>query len=498
MKDKTKNASSKKGGLIGFLKSRRARHGALAVGIVAAVVAIVIVLNIIVGLLVDRFPELKADFTSNKAYALQDDTIDYLSHLKKDVTVYILAEEKTFSDSNEYFNQAKNLLDKMVSSSGKKLSLKFVDTTSNPAFTKKYENIDWTSSQNVGIVECGKRYKALTLDECFTYDQEAASYYGYYNYTGTTIEQAVVTAVLNVTTEDKITVDFLTGCQEADYSALKSLLNNNAYQVNEINLLTADIDSDAEFVVLFAPAVDLDDDAANKLADWLKNGGSYGKNLIYIANPDANTPNISDLLADWSLSFSDGYVFESSSDYLLNGVNMYAFITDYTSYYTENLKNPNIPVVDYQTRGIDIADDDAAHPILNTSSYAGIVPFDAAEDWDYKDAVKGEPIAVAAESIKSDGDKESRLIAFGTDALFSSGFLTMNSANNSAFIMNIFNTISNKSDDSITIESKSLENTELGVTDASTANVVMIVFVIVIPLAVLAAGIVVWIRRRNR
>ena len=64
--------------------------------------------------------------------------------------------------------------------------------------------------------------------------------------------------------------------------------------------------------------------------------------------------------------------------------------------------------------------------------------------------------------------------------------------------VNIFNTISEKGDDSVTIESKELKNTELGVTDASTGAAMMIIFVIALPLAVLIIGLVLWIRRRNK
>ena len=76
--------------------------------------------------------------------------------------------------------------------------------------------------------------------------------------------------------------------------------------------------------------------------------------------------------------------------------------------------------------------------------------------------------------------------------------MTINSFNNAAYLVNIFNTISEKGDDSVTIESKELKNTELGVTDASTGAAMMIIFVIALPLAVLIIGLVLWIRRRNK
>lgn len=81
------------------------------------------------------------------------------------------------------------------------------------------------------IVECGDQYRVLTIDDCFEYDKDYYSQYGTYYVTSSLVEQAVVTAILNVTTEDKVVVDMITGNQEQDSSAIKTLLQNNAYQV---------------------------------------------------------------------------------------------------------------------------------------------------------------------------------------------------------------------------------------------------------------------------
>jgi len=263
--------------------------------------------------------------------------------------------------------------------------------------------------------------------------------------------------------------------------------------------LTADIDKDAQFVVLYAPSVDLDDTAIKKLSDWLENGGKYGKNLLYVpSSQNTNTPNLNAFLEEWKLQLSDGFVFETSQDHLLNGVSEFAFITDYTEYYKDKLKNPDVPVVTLQSRGITVTDEATAHSLLNTTDKAGIMPYNPPEDWKYNDAVTGKAISVAAESVKSGNDAESRVIVFGSDKIFSQQFLSINSFNNSAYLVNIFNTVGKKSDDSVTIESKSLNNTELGVTDAGTAAVMFVVFVIVIPVVILVIGLVTWLRRRNK
>lgn len=87
---------------------------------------------------------------------------------------------------------------------------------------------------------------------------------------------------------------------------------------------------------------------------------------------------------------------------------------------------------------------------------------------------------------------------FGSYMMFTKDVLKVNSFNNSAYLMNIVNTVSDKQDSGITIESKSLDNKELGVTDITTSNLLTIIFIVVVPAIVLIIGIIVWIRRRNK
>lgn len=499
---KSKKNKNGNGGFKAFLKSRKARHGSVAIGIVIAVIAIVIVLNIICSLLVDRFPNLKLDMTANSSYALQEDTADYVSHLSKDVKVTILMNKDNFEGGGSYMVQAVNLLEKMESGSNGKLKLGYVDLTENPTFTSAYPDVDWTDSNEkyLMVVECGDQYRVLTVEDCFEYDEETYYYYGKMQFTGSNVEQAVVTSMLNVTTDDKVVVDMITGNNEQDYSVIKTLLENNAYQVNEVSLATQELGEDATIAFLYAPSVDLDEEAVSKLSSWLDNDGEYGRTLVYVPTADMpSTPNLDELLNEWGMSVDRDYVFETSNDHLVSSRSPYAFLVDYTDYYTEGLKNAGIPVVVSDTHAVNVTDESKAHAILNTSEKAGIYPLDAEEDWDYNDAIKGEPISVAAEGIKSNTDEtESKLVVFGSYVMFNSNIMSFNSYNNSSYLMNLINTVSGKDDTGITIETKTMESTELGVADVATRSVIMVIFVIVIPIAVIVIGLVLWIRRRNK
>lgn len=503
---KAKNKKSKpqkeKGKFKKFMKSRKAKHGTVAMAITALVIVMVIVLNIIIGLLVNRFPDLELDLTSNNSFALQDDTIDYVSHLNNDVTVYILMEKDKFESQGTYFVQAQKMLNKMVSKSDGKMKIKYVDLTSNPSFTSNYPNVDWQSSSanNIVLVESGKQYKVLTLTDCFEYDEQTYNYYGTYSFTGTKIEQAVVTAILNVTTDDKVVVDMIKGNNEQDYSSLKSLLENNAYQVNDVSLATGDFDKDAKVAIMYAPSVDLDEKIVEKLSTWLSNDGKYGRSLIYVPTADmGEMPNLDDFLKEWGMSIDRGYVFETDETALVNANSPYAFTVSYGDYYKDNLKNSKIPVVVSESHAVDITDENTAHALLKTTNKAGVLPIDADKSWDYKDAITGNGENVAAEGVMTNEDKKSsRVVVFGSYIMFSDTIMKYNSFNNSAYFMNVINTIADKEDVGITIESKSIDNTELGITDVATQNTMLVVFVIVIPIAILVAGFVFWLRRRNR
>lgn len=503
---KAKNKKSKpqkeKGKFKKFMKSRKAKHGTVAMAITALVIVMVIVLNIIIGLLVNRFPDLELDLTSNNSFALQDDTIDYVSHLNDDVTVYILMEKDKFESQGTYFVQAQKMLNKMASKSDGKMKIKYVDLTSNPSFTSNYPNVDWQSSSanNIVLVESGKQYKVLTLTDCFEYDEQTYNYYGTYSFTGTKIEQAVVTAILNVTTDDKVVVDMIKGNNEQDYSSLKSLLENNAYQVNDVSLATGDFDKDAKVAIMYAPSVDLDEKIVEKLSTWLSNDGKYGRSLIYVPTADmGEMPNLDDFLKEWGMSIDRGYVFETDETALVNANSPYAFTVSYGDYYKDNLKNSKIPVVVSESHAVNITDENTAHALLKTTNKAGVLPIDADKSWDYKDAITGNGENVAAEGVMTNEDKKSsRVVVFGSYVMFSDTIMQYNSFNNSAYFMNVINTIADKEDVGITIESKSIDNTELGITDVATQNTMLVVFVIVIPIAILVAGFVFWLRRRNR
>lgn len=510
--DNNENKPKKKNKLISLLKSRKAKRGSISVAITAVFICVIILINLIAGLLVEKFPSLQFDMTSSQSYQLQKDTKEYLSNLKKDINIYVLTRESTFKSGMsaysgaQYFVQADKLLKKMASSSDK-VNLKFIDLSSNPTFTGKYSNIDWNSenANNLIIIDSGDNYTALSLDDCFDYDKEAYSYSGYYSYTGTKIEQAAITGILDVTVSDKIGIDIITGSgeEEKTYGALQTLLKQNAYSTKEINLTTQKLRPTSKIAVLYAPTVDLSEDAVKKLGNWLDNNGENGKTLIYIPmDVKTSTPNLDGLLEEYGMKVSDGLAFCTSTEYMVQSAFM--FLTDYKDdAYTADLKDKSIPTIVYNSRDIQLKDSNKASALLGVESSVGVIPFsvDTSElkSEDDLEKYKKKSVTLAAVGSKTNSsNKKSNVAVFGSPYMFTETFLNTSSYNNANYIVNFCNTVTNRGDMGITINTAGVDEKELGVTSASTVIAIGVIFIGVIPFIILVIGLVMFIRRRTK
>jgi hypothetical protein len=482
-----------------FLSARNTRRGALSVAITVFVIAAVILLNIIASSLTSRY-SLYADLTSNDAYRLQDATAAFASTVEKDVTLTVLQNESVFEGYGDYYVQANKLIRQLAEASPK-LTLKYVDLTTNPKFPAGYPDVDWSSSHLV-LVESGERYRVLDAEDFFDYELDQSTYS--YVVTDQHIEQALCSAILNLTAENLSTVAVLTGQNEQDMSAFTTLLSNNAYNVVEVDLVTGTIPEDADFLVIYAPAVDIDADMADTVASWLENNGSFGRNLIYFPSDKRDTadyPNLNALIADWGMQVDFGYIYEADSTYVASSLKT-ALCSRYDyadSTFTADLPNPEIPVYLYYTLPITITDGDLARPMLTSSEQSFFGPMTTADDEDFTPDYHSYNGAAIGE--KNDGTTDglsSHVVVIGSYDALSSGFLQYNSYNNAAYFVNIFNTLCDHSVSGVIIEGKNLNSTSLGADSAATVGFIAVLVRWVIPAAVLLAGLLVFFLRRHR
>ncbi len=499
VKDKTKKSQNNK--IKNLFRSRKFKRGAIAVFLTILFIAVIVSLNIAAGFLTERFPSLSYDMTKNKSYMLQNDTVEYIRELNDEITIYVLQKENEFEANGDYYVQANKLLKNMAKAS-EKISLEYIDLKSNPGFSSNYPEVDWSSSPLM-LIESKDQYRKLNAEDLFDYNQAYLDYYGTYVVESQHIEQAVLTAILNVITEDKVKVTVLEGQGEEDSSSLQKLLLNNAYEIEKVSLLTGSIDEESKFVIIFDPDKDIDKDVYKTLSDWLYNDGKYGHTLIYIPNDMKKTSefeNLNALIGEWGMKITEGYTYETKTAYMTNSQNPNLIsVFDYKNdTYTSGLKNLSIPVLLYFTMPIEITDEEFASALLTTSDEAVVMPLGASDDWKpNNEEAKTLNGAVLATKSNDEGYSSNVLVIGSYDA-FSEGALSSNSVNNAQYFLNIFNKIADKDNVGISIEGKDLDSKELGITNASLALTLKIIFIYIIPIFILLIGFIIWIRKKNK
>jgi hypothetical protein len=265
-------------------------------------------------------------------------------------------------------------------------------------------------------------------------------------------------------------------------------------------MLTDDIDEDSNLAIMYAPARDLDDQAVSEIKEYLKNKDNYGKNVVFFINPyQSNSEKLGNLLSDWGIEIQQGIVLETDPSKVFASNNFFNTLTDYVSMtYTQKLKSQSIPVAMPISRPIKILNEEKVETLLEFSQSSCVMPEDADEKWTINDSeIKGPiPAMVLSEEKKEDSEEKSTFTLVGSVTAVDSSVLSRSSLNNSSYFLNFLSLIVKRQEESINIESKSLTGQSIGM-NAQSSAVLGISFVAVAPLAVLIAGIWVFIARRR-
>lgn len=491
------------------LKARAFRRGWFSILLVVIFIAAVVIVNMIAATLVEKVPALNIDTTGEERFSLTDDTLDFLSSLDREMTIYVLSSESDYLAGGDYFIQANTLFQAYANASDK-INLEYIDLSSNPTFASNYPDED-LAAYNL-IIQSGNDYEYIVESDMFEFDDEYLYYYNEYVITGSNVEEKITSAILNLTLDEKPKVTFITDITEEDYSAFKELLENNGFETDEVSPATGTVSEDTSVVVLFAPTVDLDSDFVDGLSDFLLNDGEYGKQLLYFPSYKLiPMPNIDSLLEEWGLAVELGYALENDTNYMAPyGGYYYLFASQYANTtYTQNMSNTNLPFcfIEPIARAVSILDTSSASALLTTTEQGQVMysaeTDDTASSTALEDTPNGAVAAIATKSLTTEDDntsdtetKESNIIVIGSSIAVDSTILSKSTYGNASYMLSLLNTVTGRGDVGITVETKTLDGEELGITTAQ-INAINVVFVIIVPLLILIVGIVIFVKRRN-
>lgn len=483
--------------------TRSFQRGTLSVVLTVVFIAAVVVLNIIVGIVSERV-DTSADLTAGGIYSLDEKTESFLNDtLNSDVTITVLNTEKTFEEQDSSYKQVNEILKRMEKQSGH-IKVNYLDIDQNPNYTSQFKGE--TIADNYIVIECEKtgRHKIITPYDYFSFNQTYLQYYGYYVVEGSNIEQEAVSAMMYTTSDRLVRVAFAEGYSESDLSSgLKNLLSRNGFEVETLSLATTpEIDPEIDYVVIFAPELDLDKSQLAKLDKFLDNNGNFGKNVVYFASAQQpKTPNIDEFLADWGLAVGYEIVGQVDSNYLISADDLFAHLqqicdTDYTKdVYGTRLYTYGMdmrPVYQLENSRTDIT------VLMKTYGNAYLFPLDKeeAESFEFDSAETGEFNDVMIAQKTTESGVLSRVCAVGSEHLATSWMMSFTNSNNAEFFVGMWNHISGRNQ-GMTIKAKSLTPVTFEM-NVKTANTLSVILCVVIPVCVIVLGIVIWLRRRHR
>ena len=320
---------------------------------------------------------------------------------------------------------------------------------------------------------------------------------------GSNLESVLTSALYTVTSERTYYVGNIASHNTSAIDNYSTLLENNNYVVEEIDsLVTSDIDKKYDIIVLSAPTEDLSESEISKLAAFLENGGSYGKSLIYIASSNqGELPNLEEFLYEWGYTFKTGTLYETNSGYHLTGRNTEVLSMAESNDILEVPSSYYYYASDYNKPVLIESPNNSAYSVKSLVGFNDttvIYPANAPENWVADNAEKGDFVRVGMSTYTTYNGIDP--ITSNVVTLSSADFIN-NSTVSSSYVynLNLMLSLSNHlvgAADEITFTNKVIESDTFSPTEAN-VNVIRWIFAIIVPIVVIAAGIYIFVRRKN-
>lgn len=483
------------------MSKARFNHTIGALVITAVVLVATILLNVVVSLMSDKLPGMSIDLTSKGAFQLSETSIKLAQNVKKDLKITFLDDKQSYrskASSNTYYAQVMAIAEE-YGKYNNKISAEYISIVDNPNFENKYPQ-ETLSADNI-IVSCGDKYRILDQYDIFN----VKSYYSTYSYIASSkAEEAFDSAILSVTSTESTKLAIVEDNSTEDFTYFKNILEQNNYELVSVKLEQEDIPKDAKMLIVFTPEKDFSKTAAKKIRTYLENNKEYGKNMLYIPSSKTyKTPNLDEVLSDWGITVGDGlaYELESSSVY---GRNMYDGILCYmgSNAFTSKFDDNSAPVISSYARPITLDSDAETQSLLQYSSKSGVCPSDADDSYDFTGNAKGN-IIIAGYGVngifandKKSSDKISTVFVFGSSTMFEKTILA-STYSDQKYILAMLSESCGRVDQEISVEAKELTQYDVQI-DNNSASVIGLVCYVGLPIAVICAGLIVFVKRRNK
>ncbi len=470
-----------------LLANPKLRYGGYASLITFAVIVAVIIINLLLAQ-----AEVQVDLTDNNVYTLSDQTREILDELDEDVTIYVLARR------NEEPVQIMEALDRYAQASPR-VRVETVDADRNPGFVAQYDPEGEGLGNGSIVVATEDNYRTISLYDLYSIDNRNPQQPVIM---GLNVERRVTNALVYVATGRTPIIYQTIGRGEAQVEQIGDLgadLEAENYEVRSINLIQApQVPDDAAVLFMFGPRSDISEGEAEKISDFLEQGG---RAIFMIDVLLDEMPVLNSLLSAYGLGIGYGVVIEGNQNFHTG--NQFQLVpnladTDITAPLVE-ARSPimmqfgrPVEILDQKPRGVTI------DPLVVTSSDSYLRTSLQNQDPERQPGEAAGPFILAAGAVETEfatGDEISRIVLIG-NARFIGPILPYGYIpGNRDFLLNSIGWLQNQQE-TLSIRAKTTMQFPMQLTGIQ----VLIfggLFVVIIPLGILIAGLVVWLRRRH-
>lgn len=461
----------------------------------------IVLLNAVMGLLDERF-ELSLDLTENKLFEISDESRELVASLKDEVKIHVLAKEADYIGRSAYMAQVGEVI-RQYGKIVKNITIEYVNYVADPTFASRYP--DAVMSHGDILVTCGSKYRVIKTAELFNYTYDSK---GNAVVASSKADQVLSSALLYVTEDEQVIVNIISGNGEYTMPSFESLLLSNNYEVRGKNLATEDPDPDCKLTVLISPHTDLSEEEIDKLDRFLYNDGDYGKTLLYTADAEQKPLlYLEAFLAEWGVRIGDGAVFETKETRVFNYHPFYA-VADYADdVFSGMLRDKTKPMLMPIARPLSVSyehrSNNSTKVLLEFGKTAAVRPSDAPGSFTQADAALRGPIpalVLASYSVKDKETgrvmKQSSILVSGSSGMLDSYSIDNSSLSNSEYLLNVINNLTERKE-TISIKPKTITGDKLNISIAE-ANMLGLIFALLIPFAIIGTGAIIWLYRRHK
>ena len=271
--------------------------GAYSIFNIFVAAAVVILINVGLNYVPEQYTSF--DVTVNRIFTLTDDTVQIVSGLSQDVTIYVLSDQGSKdADVDKMLNQMKSY--------SPHIQVQYISPVSNPMFYYKYTDIQ--PSANSLIVEGPNKSVVVDYNDLYIYE---TNYFTYETeIVGTDAEGQLVSALMRVISDEPTKFYMVSGHEELVFDeTFQNALSKENVTYENLELYAADeIPSDANAVVFDAPISDYSEDDVNKVLAYLEKGGNA---LIIPTWTDQDMSGFEQILGYYGVSLVEGVIIEA-------------------------------------------------------------------------------------------------------------------------------------------------------------------------------------------